>query len=100
MTDDDTDDTIDDVQHDHEHGDAFEPSSELDLPLGFDDAPVPVQMEVLESKRSVELAAAIADELRMDSPRAGALNKRHKAAILLELRDYHDAIDNDEFVTE
>ena len=71
---------------------ADENMSELELPMGFDDAPKTVQVEVLESKRSRELAAEIADELGLEEPRSGQLSKQHKALILLQLRDYRDIV--------
>ena len=59
----------------------------IDLPDGFDEASTDVQIELLTAKRGSELAGAIADELDMDVPRSSQLNKEHKAAILLALRD-------------
>lgn len=59
----------------------------MELPDGYHDASIDVQMEILEGKTSEELAGEIADALGMESPRSGQLNKTHKARILIALHE-------------
>lgn len=62
-------------------------STVIELPDGFAEASDDVKIELLESRRSEELVAAIRAELGRTGKSSPQLNKRDKAAIIVALRN-------------
>jgi hypothetical protein len=64
----------------------------LELPIGFEDSPEPVKLDVLQNRKSSQLTDAIREELGNEATGRQGLQKHEKAQILLRLRLGNKAI--------